>query len=105
MAAPRPDARFPADGRSRAVVEGVSPSVDMGRFAAKRVVGDVVAIEADCFTDGHDVVAARVRYRREDEAQWREAPMTPVGNDRYRGTFVVDAVGREIRGQLRGVWG
>ena len=29
---------LPPDGRVRAVVEGVSPSVDMGRFAAKRVL-------------------------------------------------------------------
>jgi starch synthase (maltosyl-transferring) len=58
---PREAAPLPADGRARAVVEGIEPSVDMGRFAAKRVVGDRVVIEADCFADGHDVVAARLR--------------------------------------------
>ena len=85
---------FPADGRVRAVVEGISPSVDMGRFAAKRVLGDAVVVEADCFADGHDVVAAVVRYRHDDEADWREAPMTPIGNDRYRGSFTASALGR-----------
>jgi starch synthase (maltosyl-transferring) len=85
---------IPSDGRARAVVEGVAPSVDAGRFAAKRVLGDRVIVEADCFTDGHDVVVARVRYRRDDEPHWREAPMSAIGNDRYRGAFTADAIGR-----------
>jgi starch synthase (maltosyl-transferring) len=82
------------DGRVRVVIEGVSPAVDGGRFAAKRVIGDRVVVEADCFTDGHDAVAARVLWRHEDEQQWREAPMTFLGNDRWRGSFKVDALGR-----------
>jgi len=81
------------DGRVRVVIEGVSPAVDNGRFAAKRVVGDRVVVEADCFTDGHDAVAARVLWRREDEPGWREAPMVFLGNDRWRGSFVVEALG------------
>jgi starch synthase (maltosyl-transferring) len=91
---PREAAPLPADGRARAVVEGIEPSVDMGRFAAKRVVGDRVVIEADCFADGHDVVAARVRYRHESVEAWSEAPMQPIGNDRYRGTFTAAQIGR-----------
>ncbi|HVE49994.1 MAG TPA: alpha-1,4-glucan--maltose-1-phosphate maltosyltransferase [Casimicrobiaceae bacterium] len=85
---------FPSDGRVRAVVEGISPSVDGGRFAAKRVLGDHVIVEADCFTDGHDVVAARVRYKHDDESDWHEANMAAIGNDRYRGAFTVTALGR-----------
>jgi starch synthase (maltosyl-transferring) len=83
-----------AGGRVRVVIESVTPAVDGGRFAAKRVVGDRVVVEADCFTDGHDAVAARVLYRREDETGWREAPMTFLGNDRWRGGFRADALGR-----------
>ncbi len=45
------------DGRARVVIEDVAPAVDGGRFAVKRVVGDEVVVEADCFADGHDVVA------------------------------------------------
>jgi starch synthase (maltosyl-transferring) len=82
------------DGRVRVVIEEVAPAVDGGRFAAKRVIGDRVVVEADCFTDGHDAVAARVLWRREDERDWREAPMTFLGNDRWRGSFTVDALGR-----------
>jgi starch synthase (maltosyl-transferring) len=83
-----------ADGRVRAVIESVTPCVDGGRFAAKRVVGDQVIVEADCFADGHDVLAALVLWRRDGEAQWREEPMAPIGNDRWRGRFTVDTLGR-----------
>jgi starch synthase (maltosyl-transferring) len=85
---------LPRDGRIRAVIEGVAPAVDGGRFAVKRVVGDSVEVEADCFADGHDLVACVLCYRREDEAHWHEAPMAALGNDRWRGAFVVDALGR-----------
>ena len=74
--------RLPPEGRARAVVEGITPNVDMGRFAAKRVAGDTVVVEADCFTDGHDVVACRVLHRRDDQRDWQEAPMRPLGNGR-----------------------
>jgi starch synthase (maltosyl-transferring) len=45
-----------ADGRVRAAIEAITPSVG-GRFAAKRIAGDPVVVEADCFADGHDVPA------------------------------------------------
>ncbi len=82
------------DGRIRVAIENVGPSVDGGRFAVKRIVGDRVDVETDCFADGHDAVAARVLWRREDEVEWREAPMTFLGGDRWRGSFEVDAPGR-----------
>jgi starch synthase (maltosyl-transferring) len=85
-----------ADGRVRAVVEGVTPCVDGGRFAAKRIVGDAVVVEADCFADGHDALAARILWRRDGEAQWREEPMAPIGNDRWRGSFTVASLGRYL---------
>jgi starch synthase (maltosyl-transferring) len=86
----------PSEGRARAVIENVTPCVDGGRFAAKRVVGDRVVVEADCFADGHDVLAARVRWRAEAGHEWHEAPMTPVGNDRWRGGFDVERLGRYV---------
>lgn len=82
-----------SDGRMRAVIERITPSVDGGRFAAKRIVGDEVVVEADCFTDGHDTIACLLLWRREGEAAWHETPMTPLGNDRWRGSFVAQSVG------------
>ena len=82
------------EGRVRAVIERVTPSVDGGRFAAKRIAGDEVIVEADCFTDGHDALVCLLLWRSEDEQEWREAPMTALGNDRWRGSFKAASVGR-----------
>jgi len=75
------------------VVEGVTPLVDGGRFPIKRVVGDRVVVEADAFADGHDVVIAVLRHRA-PSGPWIEVPMEPLGNDRWRASFVVDEIGR-----------
>ncbi len=83
-----------SDGRVRAVIERVTPVVDGGRFAAKRIVGDRVEVQADCFADGHDVVACTLSWRRAGAAQWKNARMTSRGNDRWQAGFVVDALGR-----------
>lgn len=80
------------DGRARAVIEGVRPEIDAGRFPIKRAVGESVMVRADVFGDGHDVVTAVLRYRPSGEA-WREVPMLPLVNDRWVGEFTVDRVG------------
>jgi starch synthase (maltosyl-transferring) len=68
---------------TRIVIEHVSPAVDGGLFPAKTSVGDVVPIEADVFTDGHDLPAARVLLRH-DDADWQDQAMVPLGNDHWR---------------------
>jgi starch synthase (maltosyl-transferring) len=55
-------------GRIRAVVDAVRPSVDGGRFAVKRIAGEPLRVEADCFTDGHDVLRVLLCWRAEEEA-------------------------------------
>jgi starch synthase (maltosyl-transferring) len=86
---------LPSDGRRRVVIESVTPHVDGGRFPVKRVVGDVVTVEADVFGDGHDEVRARLAWAPPGEDwQWQEADMEPLGNDRWRASFEVDSVGR-----------
>jgi starch synthase (maltosyl-transferring) len=83
-----------ADGRVRAVVERITPSIDGGRFPIKRVVGDNVEVEADCFADGHDVVNAVLLWRRAGATKWHNTPLRALGNDRWAGAFVVSSVGR-----------
>ena len=83
----------PASGRSRVVVEGVTPQIDGGRFAVKRVVGDQVRVEADVFGDGHDLVRARLLYRHASEADWHSEEMTALGNDHWAASFPVDRLG------------
>jgi starch synthase (maltosyl-transferring) len=82
------------DGRHRVVIEGVSPEIDGGRFAAKRTVGERVVVEADIFTDGHDAIAAVLLYRHESDTRWSEAPLKPLVNDRWRATFLATDLGR-----------
>lgn len=77
----------------RVVIEDVMPRVDGGRFAAKRVVGDAVTVEADVFGDGHDHVGAVVDFRVLGQEDWRSTPMTRSTMDRHRGSFAVDTVG------------
>ncbi len=83
-----------ADGRRRVIIESVSPEVDGGRFAAKRTVGDLVRVEADVFTDGHDSVAAALRYRFQNEEKWHEQRFEAINNDRWFAEFRVTELGR-----------
>lgn len=81
-------------GRRRVVIEGIQPQIDAGRFPIKRTIGDVITVEADIFTDGHDQVAARLLWRHARQRTWREVPLEPLGNDRFRASFPVDSLGR-----------
>jgi starch synthase (maltosyl-transferring) len=58
------------DGRRRVAIEAVSPEIDAGRFPAKRAVGESVTVEADIFADGHDSLAAVLRYRHRSSDAW-----------------------------------
>src|SRR5919109_4093369 len=68
-----------------AVIENLSPLVDGGRYPVKRIVGEDLVVEADIFKDGHDVVAAVLKWRVVGKRGWRETPMVFVDNDRWRG--------------------
>ncbi|MEP9355961.1 alpha-1,4-glucan--maltose-1-phosphate maltosyltransferase [Xanthobacter sp. KR7-65] len=84
----------PYGARPRVAIEAVTPSVDGGRFAVKRCVGDVVTVEADIFSDGHEKLAAELRFRAADEKTWSRVPMTPTVNDRWQASFPLKRVGR-----------
>ncbi|MBN2579567.1 MAG: alpha-1,4-glucan--maltose-1-phosphate maltosyltransferase [Pirellulales bacterium] len=81
-------------GRRRVVIETVSPQVDGGRFAIKRVAGEKVAVRARIFADGHDVLGAMVKFRAAGEAVWQESPLQLLGNDWWQGEFRVPPLGR-----------
>ncbi len=81
-------------GRLRVIVENVRPRIDGGRFPIKRVTGESVRVQADVFSDGHDEVAVVLRHRRRGESRWTEAPMAPLGNDRWQASFRVSELGR-----------
>jgi starch synthase (maltosyl-transferring) len=81
------------EGRCRVVIENVTPEIDGGRFAIKRVVGERVVVEADIFADGHDSLAAVLKFRAAENSEWSETPMEFLSNDRWRGEFVVTKLG------------
>lgn len=82
------------DGRRRAVVDAVLPTVDGGRFAVKRVAGERLEVEAHCFTDGHDLLRVLLLWRAEGDTAWHEVPMRARPNDVWHAGFSAPAPGR-----------
>ncbi len=86
--------RLQKNGLHRVAIERVTPELDGGRFPIKRVVGDLLTVEADIFMDGHDKLAACLLVRELDERNWTQVPMTFVDNDRWRGSVPLLRNGR-----------
>ncbi|HEX4169439.1 MAG TPA: alpha-1,4-glucan--maltose-1-phosphate maltosyltransferase [Bryobacteraceae bacterium] len=82
------------EGRKRVVIEALVPSVDAGRFPAKRTIGDIVEVGVDIFTDGHDAISGVIRHKKEGTPDWIETPLTALVNDRWTGRFPVSELGR-----------
>jgi starch synthase (maltosyl-transferring) len=97
----------------RIVIQYPTPAVDDGRYAAKRVVGDAITVEADIFRDGHDILRAVVRHKPPQARNWREVEMERIdahlGGVRWAAGFEVDQPGRweytiEAWTDLFGTW-
>src|SRR5438105_4228415 len=82
-----------AEPPPRIQIQNVRPQVDCGRFPVKRTVGDRVDVRADVFRDGHETLGAAIRFKAQG-GKWQEAPMQPLGNDRWAGAFEVERCGR-----------
>jgi len=89
-------ARSKPDALPRVVIEQVTPQIDGGRYPIKRLEGDVVRVTAAIFKDGHDLITARVLYRRRGEAKWREVPLS------Y--DYDTDIWTADVRPDSLGVW-
>ncbi|MCA9592059.1 MAG: alpha-1,4-glucan--maltose-1-phosphate maltosyltransferase [Myxococcales bacterium] len=77
------------------VIEHLTPDLDGGRHPIKRRVGDTVHVGVDIYKDGHDLVDARIAYRRKGEDTWRHAPLSYVfDDDRWFGKFTLGQPGR-----------
>ncbi|HYW22566.1 MAG TPA: maltotransferase domain-containing protein, partial [Terriglobales bacterium] len=84
------------DARCRVVIEHVDPEIDAGRYPIKRTAGEPVVVEADAFAEGHDELACVLLDRPARQTEWRETPMRPLVNDRWRGEFDVGGPGRHV---------
>ena len=79
--------------QKRVVIDYVYPKINNGDFYIKRVVGEIVAVDANVLGDGHDIIAASVLYKHESEKKWSEARMTLIGNDEWKAAFTVEKQG------------
>jgi len=53
-------------------------------------------VTADILRDGHDKLAALLKYRKAEETSWRSTAMRHLDNDLWGGSFIVDEVGRYL---------
>lgn len=79
--------------QTRIIIENVTPQLDGGAFYIKRIVGQSVVVKANVFADGHDVIAACVKFKHESAKKWQEVRMIELGNDEWQAEFTVDKQG------------
>ncbi len=79
---------------TRIAIEAVAPSVPDGNLALKRLVGERMTVSADIVADGHEVLAAELIWRGDDEAGWHRVAMRPTVNDRWEASFSPERIGR-----------
>jgi starch synthase (maltosyl-transferring) len=80
-------------GTGHIVIETVQPELNGGRYRAKAVIGDWFEVSADIFRDGTAVLAATLRYENPN-GKVAESPMAHHDNDRWRGSFRPERIGR-----------
>src|SRR5665213_2285902 len=83
----------PVEGRKRVMIEDVEPQVGCGRYPAKRIIGDTVTVTAAIFADGHDHISGRLLFRHEKDRTWSSTTITPLTNDLWSASFLVDKSG------------
>jgi starch synthase (maltosyl-transferring) len=79
--------------QKRVVIDHVSPQVNCGEFPIKRVVNQMVTVNSNVFSDGHDIIAASVLFKHENENKWSEVRMNHLHNDEWVASFVVKEQG------------
>ncbi len=79
--------------QKRVVIDYVSPSINCGEFYIKRVVNEIVNINAHILADGHDVLGASVLYKHENDKKWQETRLNLTGNDEWQALFTVKKQG------------
>src|SRR5471030_1552165 len=79
--------------KGRIVIDDVHPRTPTGLYPAKASVGERIQASADIFKDGHDILAARLRWRPAGSRSGRTTQLALIVNDRWEGEFSIDTVG------------
>ncbi len=79
--------------QTRIIIENVTPQLDGGVYAIKRIIGQKVSVTADVFSDGHDVIQCCVKFKHEKDKNWQEVRMTHDVNDSWNASFKVEKQG------------
>lgn len=79
--------------QKRVVIDHVAPKLNDGEYPIKRVVNEIVHVDAHVFADGHDVIAASILVKHEHEKKWKELRMNFRYNDEWYGSFTVEKQG------------
>ena len=79
--------------QTRIIIENVSPQIDCGAFPIKRIVGQKVIVNADVFSDGHDIIQCCVKFKHEKDKKEQEVRMISKDNDEWTADFKVEKQG------------
>ncbi len=80
--------------KARIAIDQVRPRTPNAEHPAKAVVGEPVRVSADIFRDGHDILAARLRWRPAgDAADWTEIAMHELTNDAWEAKLTPAVIG------------
>jgi starch synthase (maltosyl-transferring) len=71
------------------VILDVWPQIDCGRYPVKREVGDLLQVWTDILKEGHDKIAAVLKFRRLGDAMWSEVEMRHFDNDRWTASVLL----------------
>lgn len=80
-------------GHQRIIIQDVSPEIDCGCFPIKRCINEIITVQAKIFADGHDELAAIVKFRPKKSREWQTAAFQPLGNDLWQASFSVSELG------------
>jgi len=79
--------------QERVVIDHISPQLNCGEFFIKRVINEIVIVNAQVLADGHDIIAASVLFKHESDKKWEEKRMQNVFDDDWQASFTVQKQG------------
>src|SRR2546428_9717128 len=95
LASRREQEKTMPERRGSTIIETVQRQVEGGRYRVGRGAGDPARTPADIFKEGHDDLAAVVRWRQltPEQGEPREEPMRFLGNDAWETELPIGANG------------